>query len=166
MNSRWKHIAVALAACLGVIGCGESPLPQPADFLAEPVATNTPAPIQAAPTAVAKEEKPDPMIGVYEAAMLNPATNQPQPLHLELKTENKFTAYPDNEANNKLHGIWKIEGAFLICTGDTEATKQSMTLKIDATSLNLISIGQKDVVMPLDQITPPGAKGIVFKKKP
>lgn len=72
MNSRWKHIAVALAACLGVIGCGESPSPQPADSLAEPVATNTPAPIQAAPTAVAKEEKPDPMIGVYEAAMLTP----------------------------------------------------------------------------------------------
>ena len=44
------------------------------------------------------------MVGVYEASMLNPGTNQSQPLNLELKKDNQFTAYPQNEANNKLQG--------------------------------------------------------------
>ena len=40
------------------------------------------------------------MVGVYEASMLSPGTNQSQPLNLELKEDNQFTAYPQNEANN------------------------------------------------------------------
>lgn len=106
------------------------------------------------------------MVGVYEASMLSPGTNQSQPLNLELKEDNQFTAYPQNEANNKLHGTWKIDGTLLVCTGSTEGTKQEMTLKIDAKTLHLLSIGQGDTPLPLDQITPPGANRITFKKKP
>ena len=98
--------------------------------------------------------------------MLNPETSQPQPLHLELKPEYKFTAYSANEANNKLHGEWKTEGTLLICTGNTDLTIQTMTLKIDASSFDLISIAQKDTDIPLSQIMPIGAKIISFKKEP
>ena len=98
--------------------------------------------------------------------MLTPETSQPQPLHLELKPENKFTSYPDKMANNKLHGEWKTEGSLLICTGNTELTKQTMTLKIDATSFDLISIAKKNTDIPLSQIIPIEAKSISFKKKP
>lgn len=167
MSTNLKHIMIAAMICLGIIGCGESQTAPPADSQSKPAITNSPAPApQHAPPVVAEEKKPDPMIGVYEATMLNIGTNDPQPLHLELKLENRFTAYPQNEANNKLHGTWKIEETFLICTGITEATKQQMTLKIDSKSLNLVSISQKDTVIPLDQITPSGAKSITFKKKP
>ena len=106
------------------------------------------------------------MVGVYEASMLSPGANQSQPLNLELKEDNQFTAYPQNEANNKLHGTWKIDGTLLVCTGNTEGTKQKMTLKIDAKTLHLLSIDQGDTPLPLGQITPPGANRITFKKKP
>ena len=106
------------------------------------------------------------MVGVYEARMLSPGTNQSQSLNLELKEDNQFTAYPQNEANNKLHGTWKIDGTLLVCTGNTESTKQKMTLKIDAKTLHLLSIDQGDTPLPLGQITPPGANRITFKKKP
>ena len=106
------------------------------------------------------------MVGVYEARMLSPGTNQSQPLNLELKEDNQFTAYPQNEANNKLHGTWKIDGTLLVCTGSTEGPRQKMTLKIDAKTLHLLSIDQGDTPLPLGQITPPGANRITFKKKP
>ena len=85
---------------------------------------------------------------------------------MELKEDNQFTAYPQNEANNKLHGTWKIEGTLLDCSGSTEGTKQKMTLKIDAKTLHLLSIDQGDTPLPLGQISPPGASRIPFKKKP
>ena len=53
----------------------------------------------------------------------------------------------------------------LIYTGNTDLTKQTMTLKIDASSFDLISIAQKDTDIPLSQIMPIGAKSISFKKK-
>ena len=98
--------------------------------------------------------------------MLSPGTNQSQSLNLELKEDNQFTAYPQNEANNKLHGTWKIDGTLLVCTGSTEGTKQKMTLKIDAKTLLRLSIDQGDTPLPLGQFTPPGANRITFKKKP
>ena len=67
--------------------------------------------------------------------MLNPETGEQQTLHMELKPENKSTAYPANRAKNKLHGEWKTEGLLLICTGNTELKKQTMTLKIAAKSI-------------------------------
>ena len=88
------------------------------------------------------------MVGVYEANMLSPGANQSQPLNLELKEDNQFTAYPQNEVNNKLHGTWKIEGALLVCTGNTEDTKQTMTLKIDIQTFHLLSIDQDDTPLP------------------
>ena len=106
------------------------------------------------------------MVGVYEANMLSPGANQSQPLNLKLKEDNQFTAYPQNEANNKLHGTWKIDGTLLVCTGSTEGPRQKMTLKIDAKTLHLLSIDQGDTPLPLGQITPPGANRITFKKKP
>ena len=106
------------------------------------------------------------MVGVYKASMLNPGTNQSQPLNLELKKNNQFTAYPQNEANNKLQGTWKIDGTLLVCTGSTEGTRQKMTLKIDAKTFHLLSIDQDDTPLPLGQITPPGANKINFRKKP
>ena len=55
--------------------------------------------------------------------MLSPGTNQSQSLTLELKEDNQFTAYPQNAANHKLHGTWKIDGTLLVCTGSTEGPK-------------------------------------------
>ena len=106
------------------------------------------------------------MVGVYEASMLSPGTNQSQPLNLELKEDNQFTAYPQNEANNKLHGTWKIDGTLLVCTGSTEGTKQKMTLKIDAKTLHLLSIDQGDTPLPLGQITPQGLIGSPSRRNP
>jgi len=60
-----------------------------------------------------EQKQPVAKIGVYEAIMLTLETSQPYPLHLELKPENKFTAYPEKVANNKLHGEWKTEGSLL-----------------------------------------------------
>jgi len=172
MKTNWKPLPLTVAAALGLIGCGESQTTQPtappttAEIVKAPDApepkpepANTPAP-------VVEEKKPNPMVGVYEASMLSPGTNQSQPLNLELKEDSQFTAYPQNEANNKLHGTWKIEGALLVCTGNTEATKQTMTLKIDAETLHILSIDQGDTLLPLGQITPPGANRITFTKKP
>ena len=83
-----------------------------------------------------------------------------------MKEDNQFTAYPQNEANNKLHGTWKIDGTLLVCTGSTEGTKQKMTLKTDTKTLHLLSIDQGDTPLPLGQITPSGANRITSKKKP
>ena len=167
MSTNLKHIMIAAMICLGISGCGESQTAPPADSQSKPAITNSPAPApQHAPPVVAEEKKPDPMIGVYEATMLNIGTNDPQPLHLELKPENRFTAYPQNEANNKLQGTWKIDGTLLVCTGSTEGTRQKMTLKIDAKTFHLLSIDQDDTPLPLGQITPPGANKINFRKKP
>ena len=172
MKTNWKPLSLAIPAALGLIGCGESQTTQPPTPPAAPEIVKTPdAPepkpeATNAPPTVVEEKKPNPMVGVYEASMLNPGTNQSQPLNLELKKDNQFTAYPQNEANNKLHGTWKIEGALLVCTGNTEDTKQTMTLKIDIQTFHLLSIDQGDTLLPLGQITPPGANKINFRKKP
>ena len=164
MDVHWKSLSTFAVACLVLNGCSDAAPPKSTKPENQPVTAPAPEPT---PTPVAVEQKqPEAKIGVYEAIMLNPETSQPQPLHLELKPENKFTAYPANEANNKLHGEWKTEGPLLICTGNTELTKQTMILKIDASSLDLISITQKDTDIPLSQIMHIGAKSITFKKKP
>ena len=88
-------------------------------------------------------------------------------LNLELKKkDNQFTAYPQNEANNKLQGTWKIDGTLLVCAGSTEGTRQKMTLKIDAKTFHLLSIDQDDTPLPLGQITHPGANKINFRRNP
>ena len=172
MKTNWKPLSLAIPAALGLIGCGESRTTQPPTPTATPEIVKTPdAPepkpeATNAPPPVVEEKKPNPMVGVYEASMLNPSTNQSQPLNLEFKKDNQFTAYPQNEANNKLQGTWKIDGTLLVCTGSTEGTRQKMTLKIDAKTFHLLSIDQDDTPLPLGQITPPGANKINFRKKP
>ena len=172
MKINWNPLSFAIAAALGLVGCGESQTIQPTNPPAKPEivkAPDAPEPkpeATNAPPPVVEEKKPNPMVGVYEASMLNPGTNQSQPLNLELKKDNQFTAYPQNEANNKLQGTWKIDGTLLICTGSTEGTRQKMTLKIDAKTFHLLSIDQDDTPLPLGQITPPGANKINFRKKP
>ena len=172
MKINLNPLSFAIAAALGFVGCGESQTTQPTTPPATPEivkAPDAPEPkpeATKAPPPVVEEKKPNPMVGVYEASMLSPGANQSQPLILELKEDNQFTAYPQNEANNKLQGTWKIDGTLLVCTGSTEGTKQKMTLKIDAKTLHLLSIDQGDTPLPLGQITPPGANRITFKKKP
>ena len=172
MKNNWKPLSLAIPAALGLIGCGESHTTQPPTPPAVPEIVKTPdAPepkpeATNAPPPVVKEKKPNSMVGVYEASMLNPGTNQSQPLNLELKKDNQFTAYPQNEANNKLQVTWKIDGTLLVCTGSTEGTRQKMTLKIDAKTFHLLSIDQDDTPLPLGQITPPGENKINFRKKP
>ena len=172
MKTNWKPLSLAIPAALGLIGCGESHTTQPPTPATTPETVKTPdAPEPKpegtnAPPPVVEEKKPNPMVGVYEASMLNPSTNQSQPLNLEFKKDNQFTAYPQNEANNKLQGTWKIDGTLLVFTGSTEGTRQKMTLKIDAKTVHLLSIDQDDTPLPLGQITPLGANKINFRKKP
>ena len=172
MKINWNTLSFAIAGALGLVGCGESQTTQPTTPPATPEIVKAPHAPEPKPEAtnvhppVVEEKKPNPMVGVYEASMLNPSTNQSQPLNLELKKDNQFTAYPQNEVNNKLQGSWKIDGTLLVCTGSTEGTRQKMTLKIDAKTFHLLSINQDDTPLPLGQITPPGANKINFRKKP
>ena len=110
MKINWNPLSFAIAAALGLVGCGESQTTQPTTPPSTPeivkapdVSESKPEPTNAPPPVI-EEKKPGPMVGVYEASMLSPGTNQSQPLNLELKEDNQFTAYPQNEANNKLHG--------------------------------------------------------------
>jgi len=154
-----------------LVGCGNTNNNEPETTTNNiPKAITTPKPKSISVTANQTEKKIKPtQIGVYEGTMKNPVLGKTQPLHLELKDAYAFTAYPDHEPNNKLHGNWKIDGDFLVCSGKTELTKQTMTLKIDSTSMELISINQgikgRETEMFLSQLIPTGAKSIIFRKK-
>lgn len=155
-----------ISLCLILTGCSES---KPQEFESKPpkIDTTTQAAHQSATQSQTTKKTYN---GTYEATMNNPTQGKTQPLHLKLQEGNIFTAYPNHEPHNKTRGKWKVEGDFLVCTGTTEQTKQIMTLKIDSTSMELISISQKingkETKMFLKQFIPIGSENIIFLRKP
>ena len=154
-----------ISLCLILTGCSES---KPQEFESKPPKIDTTTQVALQPTQSQTTKKT--YNGTYEATMYNPTLGKTQPLHLKLQEGNIFTANPNHEPHNKTRGKWKVEGDFLVCTGTTEQTKQIMTLKIDSTSMELISISQKingkETKMFLKQFIPIGSKNITFLRKP
>ena len=154
-----------ISLCLILTGCSES---KPQEFESKPPKIDTTTQVALQPTQSQTTKKT--YNGTYEATMYNPTLGKTQPLHLKLQEGNIFTANPNHEPHNKTRGKWKVEGDFLVCTGTTEQTKQIMTLKIDSTSMELISISQKingkETKMFLKQFIPIGSENIIFLRKP
>ena len=154
-----------ISLCLILTGCSES---KPQEFESKPPKIDTTTQVALQPTQSQTTKKT--YNGTYEATMYNPILGKTQPLHLKLQEGNIFTANPNHEPHNKTRGKWKVEGDFLVCTGTTEQTKQIMTLKIDSTSMELISISQKingkETKMFLKQFIPIGSENIIFLRKP
>jgi len=159
------NIINLISLCLILTGCSES---KPKESESKPPKIDTTTQVALQPTQSQTTKKN--YNGTYEATMNNPTQGKTQPLHLKLQEGNIFTAYPNHEPHNKTRGKWKVEGDFLICTGTTEQTRQIMTLKIDSTSMELISISQKingkETKMFLKQFIPIGSENIIFLRKP